>query len=260
MTTLATVALLAPILAPEDPRAVTGPSLAPPSAGHLLGTDDAGRDLVSQLIWGARSSMMVALAAAALAVTVGVAVGAAAGLLRGWVDVVAMRIVDVFLALPALPLLVLIAALSGPGRGIAILVIGLAGWPAIARIVRSRCLTLVSRGYVDAARGFGAGPVYLVRRHLVPDLGPLVVASFVDWAATAVLLEAGLAFLGLGDPTGVSWGAMLDRALAHPGIYAGGEWAWWVLPAGVAIALASVGFAFVGLALEPRANPRWRRA
>ncbi|MBA2763445.1 MAG: ABC transporter permease [Thermoleophilaceae bacterium] len=259
--TLALIAMLAPVLSPYDPRAVSGPSLVPPSGAHLLGTNDAGQDILSQLIWGARSSALVAVLAAGLAVAIGVFVGVGAGLARGWVDAVAMRVVDVFLAVPALPLLILVAALLGPSGPIAIaVIIGLAGWPAIARIVRSQALGVARRGYVDAARGFGAGRLYLVGRHLVPALGPLIAANFVYWAGTAVALQAGLAFLGLSDPTEVSWGSVLNRALSHPGVYFTSEWTWWVLPAGLAITLAVVGLAFLALALEPGSNPRLRRS
>jgi len=257
---LVLIAVLAPLIAPFDPRAPAGPSLSAPSSAHLLGTNDAGQDILSQLIWGARSSAIVAVLAASLAVTLGVAVGAAAGLLGGWIDIATMRLVDVFLAVPALPLLILIAALAGPSRSTVILVIGLSGWPPVARVVRSQTLTLAGRGYVEAARGFGSGRLYVIRRHLVPTLSPLAAANFVYWAATAVVLQAGLAFLGLNDPTEVSWGSVLNSALAHQGIYFSSAWLWWVLPAGLAITFAALGLAFLGVGLEPRSNPRWRRA
>ena len=257
---VALVAVLAPVLAPYDPHAVAGPSLASPSGSHLLGTNDAGQDILSQLIWGARSSALVAAVAPALAVAGGVLVGAGAGLLRGWVDIVAMRIVDVFLAIPPLPLIILIAALARPTRATVIFAIGLGAWPQVARIVRSQTLSLGQRGYVEAARGFGAGPLYPLRRHLVPALAPIIAATFVYWAGTAVVLQAGLAFLGLSDPTEVSWGGVLNRALGHEGVYFTSEWLWWVLPAGLVITVAAVGLAFLAMALEPRSNPRWRRA
>lgn len=256
---LGLVALLGPALAPYDPRAVVGPSLAAPSAVHLLGTNDTGQDVLSQLLVGARASLSTGLLAAALAVGLGVAVGATAGLLRGRFDVIAMRTVDVMLAIPALPLMILVAALAGPSRPVIILLIGLAGWPPIARIVRSQTLTLATRGFVVAARGFGAGRGQLLRRHLVPGLAPLIAATFVDWAAAAIALEAGLAFLGLGDPTDVSWGSILQRALDHDGIYFTSAWTWWVLPAGLAVTLSAMALGFAGIALERRANPRWRR-
>lgn len=257
---IALVAALAPLLAPYDPRVPAGPSLQPPSADHLLGTNDAGQDILSQLIWGARSSTVVACLAAGLAVCAGALVGATAGLARGVVDAVAMRVVDVVLALPALPLLILVVALTGPSRTAVVFVIAFAGWPGIARVVRSQTLTLGGRGYVQAARGFGARSPYVIRRHLLPAVGPLVAASFVYWAATAVVLQSGLAFLGLSDPTDVSWGSVLNRALEHQGVYFSSQWTWWVLPPGLAITLAAVGLAFIGFGLEPRSNPRWERS
>ena len=256
---LVLVAALAPLLAPHDPRAISGASFERPSARHLLGTNDSGQDILSQLIWGARSSMIVASCAAGLAVGFGALVGAAAGLARGVVDVVTMRLIDIALAVPALPLLILIVAFAGPSRATVIVVIALAGWPAIARIVRSQTLSLARRGYVHAARGFGARAPYVIRRHLLPAVAPLVAASFVYWAATAVTLQAGLAFLGLSDPTGISWGAVLNRALEHQGLYVTSQWTWWVLPPGLAITLAAVGLAFIGFGLERRSNPRWER-
>jgi len=256
---VALVAILAPVVAPYDPQAVSGPSLVAPSNSHLLGTNDAGQDILSQLIWGARSSAVVAVLAAALAVGLGLAVGATAGLLGGWTDLVAMRVVDVALAIPGLPLLILVAALAGPSRTTVILVIGLTAWPGVARVIRSQTLALAGRGYIEAARGFGSGRFYVIRRHLLPVLAPLAAANFVYWASSAVVLQAGLAFLGLTDPSEVSWGSVLNRALGHQGIYFTSEWLWWVLPAGLAITVAAAGLAFLGVGLEPRANPRWRR-
>ena len=257
---LAAVAMLAPVLAPYDPRALAGDSLQAPSGRHFLGTNDIGQDVLSQLIWGARASLVVAVTTAAMAVTGGALVGLAAGLVGGWADTFTMRVVDVVLAFPRLPLLVLVAALAGASRVSVIVVMTFLTWPVIARLVRSQALSLRQRGFVHAAQGFGAGVGYVIRRHLVPAVGPLLAAGFVAVAANAVLLEASLAFLGLSDPTAVSWGLIINRALAHPGLYFSAAWAWWLVPAGVAIALAVLGFSLLGLGLEPALNPRWRRA
>lgn len=255
----ALVGLLAPVLAPYEPRAVTGDALERPSADHLLGTNDIGQDLLSGLIWGARSSLLVAVVAAGITVLVATVVGAGAALVGGWVDRVMGRVLDILLAFPGVPLIVLVTALAGTSRAVIVLVVGLVGWPALARVLRSEVLSLRQRGFVRAARGFGAGPGYVLRRHLVPALGPLLVAGFVEWAATAVFLEAGLAFLGLGDPTAVSWGNTLNRALALPGLYFSGMWPWLVLPAGLAITVVVLGLTFVGVGLEPVFNRRSAR-
>lgn len=252
-------AVLAPLLAPYDPQALTGTSLDPPSAQHLFGTNDVGQDIFSQLIWGARTSLVVALAAPLLALVLGTVVGVGSGLVGGALDRVATRVLDVLLAVPVLPLLIVIAALVGGGRTTVILAIGLLGWPRVARVMRSPTLSLRQRGFVTSARGFGGGTPYLVRRHLVPALGPLIALRFVDIASIAIFLEAGLAFLGLGDSSTVSWGNMLNRAVAREGVYYTPLWTWWVLPAGLAITLAIVGLALVSLGLEPIFNRRTER-
>jgi ABC-type dipeptide/oligopeptide/nickel transport system permease subunit len=253
---LVIAAALAPILAPYDPRALSGDALLPPSADHLLGTNNLGQDILSQIIWGARDSLTLAVGAATVAVVVGILVGVAAGLLGGAADVLAMRLVDLFLAIPRLPLLILVGTLVGAGRLSLTVIIGLMTWPVLARKLRSQTLSLRHRGYVASARGFGGGILYVMRRHNVTALGPLVIASFVLVASNAILLEASLAFLGLADATGVGWGLMLNKALLEPGLYFTSVWLWWVLPAGFAIALAVVGFAFLGVGLEPVLNPR----
>ncbi|HWF34527.1 MAG TPA: ABC transporter permease [Solirubrobacteraceae bacterium] len=254
------IAAFAPLVAPYGSQTIAGPALASPSMHHLLGTNDVGQDILSQLIWGARTAALVALPAAAIAMLVGLLVGGLAGLLGGWVDSLTMRIVDMFLAIPMLPLLILIAALVGPSQITVIVLIAAGAWPSIARVLRSQTLSLAQRGHVRAARGFGGGALYVLRRHLAPALGPMLTANLVYWMGTAVVLQSGLAFLGLSDPTQVSWGEILNRALTHEGVYFSSEWVWWVLPAGFAIIIVCSGLAFLGLAFEPRFNPRWNRA
>ncbi|MGI8758412.1 MAG: ABC transporter permease [Acidimicrobiales bacterium] len=256
---LVIVAVFAPLIAPYDPRSLTGDALERPSAAHLFGTNDVGRDIFSEVVWGTRASLTVALLGASIVMVGGVLAGVFLPLLGGTVDRLANRIVVMWLALPGLPLLMLVAAMAGPSPTTIIAVIALIGWAPNSRVLRSQTLSLRQRGFVASARGFGAGPLYLVRRHFLPRLGPLVVLGFVNWAAISISLEAGLSFLGVGDPTGVSWGQVLNRALGYQGLYFGGLWTWWVLPVSSAITLAVLGFTFVGVGLEPSFNPRWRR-
>lgn len=257
---VALAAVFAPLLATHDPTAVSGPALQPPSPSHWLGTDIPGRDLFAQLVFGARASLSVALIAGTLAMIGAVIAGVLPGLVGGFADALSARAVVFLLALPGLPLLILVGSLAGDSRLGVILVIAFVGVAPNARILRSQTLSLRQRGFITAARGFGGGPLYVLRRHLVPGLGPLIVIGFVNWAGVAIGLEAGLTFLGLGDPTGVSWGLTLNRALEEPGIYFSDMWTWWVLPAGLGITAAVLGFTFLGVALEPRFNPRWLRA
>jgi peptide/nickel transport system permease protein len=256
---LVVVAVAAPWIAPYDPKAISGDAFEEPSSAHLLGTNDAGSDIFSGLVWGTRTTLVVAVGATSLILAIGVALGLTAGLRGGFVDTALMRLVDVFLALPVLPLLIFIAALAGPSRTLSILLIGLFTWPQTARIIRSQTLSLRTRGFVDTAKGFGAGPLYVMRRHLLPALGPVIASNLVFVAGLAVTIEAGLAFIGLGDPTAVGWGTMLNRALQNPQIYLGSLWLWWLLPAGLALTLAVLGFTFIGVGLEPRFNRRTNR-
>ncbi len=257
---LVAVGLLAPWIAPYDPRAIVGDSFERPSWDHLLGTNDAGADNFSRLVMGSRTTLIVAGAATALILVIGAAVGLVAGLRGGFVEIALMRLVDVFLALPVLPLLIFIAAMVGPSRGLSILMIAGFMWPQTARVVRSQTISLRSRGFVEIARGLGGGPLYVMRRHLAPALGPVIAANLIYMAGQAVIIESGLAFLGLGDPASVSWGDELNRALGNQLITIGWLWVWWLLPAGLALTLAVLGITFIGLGLEPTFNPRSQRS
>ena len=250
---------LAPWIAPYGPREIAGDTLEHPSAAHLLGTNDTGHDNLSRLIWGSRTTLVVAVAASALVLALGLAFGLTAGLRGGLVDTVVMRLVDVMLGLPVLPLLIFVGALAGPSLSTSILMIGVFLWPQTARIVRSQALSLRSRGFVGIARGLGGGPVYVIRRHLVPALGPVITANLVFVAGLAVAIEAGLSFLGLADPAAVSWGAELERAVSHQQIQLGSLWLWWLMPFGLALSFAIFGLSLIGVALEPRFNPRQGR-
>jgi peptide/nickel transport system permease protein len=253
------VGLLAPWIAPHDPAAITGEPFESPSWAHLLGTNDGGADLLSRLVWGSRTTLVVAVGATALILVIGVSVGLTAALRGGPVDTAVMRVVDVFLALPVIPLLLFVGALAGPSLALSILMIGAFSWPQTARLVRSQTLTLRARGFVTTARGFGAGPYYVMGRHLLPALGPVIGANLVFLAGMAVTTEAALSFLGLGDPSAISWGAEINRALTNRQISLGSLWLWWLVPFGLALTLAILGFTLVGVALEPRSNPRWSR-
>lgn len=262
LSLLAAIAVMAPVLAPHDPHAVDRgpPSPSTPSPGHLLGTNDFGTDTLSRLLWGSRTSLVVALSATALLMAIALAVGLTAGLRGGIVDTVLMRITDVFLAIPVIPLIIFISALVPASLTTSILLIGLFTWPEVARVLRSQTLSLRARGFVRCARGFGGGPVYIMRRHLMPALGPVIVVNVVQMAAVVVAVEAGLAFLGLGDPSAVGWGQELDRALSYDAILVGSLWAWWLLPTSLALVFTLFGLLLVGVGLEPWFNPRLRRA
>jgi peptide/nickel transport system permease protein len=251
------IAVFAPLLTPWNPHNPNaGTALERPSARHWLGTDVPGRDIFAQLVYGARASLTVAVVAGSLAMAGAVLLGVLPALVGGAADRGANRLVTFLLALPGAPLLVLVGSLALNSRVAVILVIALLGAPPNARTLRGQALSLRERGFVASARGFGGGPLYVLRRHFVPGLAPLIVVGFVNWASVAVGLEAGLTFLGLGDPSGISWGLMLNRALGQQSIYLSPMWVWWVLPAGLLLTVTLLALTLVGVALEPVFNPR----
>lgn len=257
---LVVVAILAPVISPYDPKAITGDSLEPPSGRHLVGTNDIGQDNFSQLVWGSRRSLGIGIASSAFVMLTGVCLGIGATLIGGLTEKVVLRIIDLFLAMPILPLLTVIAILAGPSSGVMVLTFGLIGWPMLTRIIRSETLKLRRRGYVKAAQGFGGGIWYVLRRHIASALGPIISTTLATMAGVVMVIEASLAFLGLSDPTAVSWGAMLNRALSKQGIFFSNVWMWEVLPAGLAITAAVLGFTFLAVGIDPKFNPRVRRS
>jgi ABC-type dipeptide/oligopeptide/nickel transport system permease subunit len=247
-------AVFAPLLAPYDPAERVGRPFGLPSAEHPLGTNDIGQDILSELIYGARVSLTVGVLSALVAIVVGTTVGLLAGYFTR-LDPWLMRLVDVILVLPFLPLLILLAAYLGRSLLNTVLIIGLLVWAGTARVIRSQVLTLARQDYVLAAQALGAGHRRIVVRHLLPQVLLLAVGQFVEATSAAILLEAALSFLGLGDPLQKSWGTVLYWAQVR-GAFLTPAWLWWVLPPGLLIVCAALGFALVGFALEQILNPR----
>ncbi|MEW5719031.1 MAG: ABC transporter permease [Chloroflexota bacterium] len=244
-------------LAPYDPAHLSGKPFEPPSPLHFLGTNDIGQDILSELIFGARVSLLIGVLSALIAIGIGTTVGLLAGFYRGIVGTTLMRLVDVMLIIPIFPLMVLLAAYLGQSLWNLVAVIGLLGWARPSRIIRAQALSLVERDYVTAARAIGARDAHIVLRHILPGALPLALAQFVMAASGAILMEAGLSFLGLGDPTQKSWGSILYYAQAR-NAFLSGAWLWWVLPPGLMIAASVLGFALSGFALEDAFNPQLR--
>ncbi|TQM11117.1 dipeptide/oligopeptide/nickel ABC transporter permease/ATP-binding protein [Pseudonocardia kunmingensis] len=258
LAVLLLAAVLAPVLSWHPPDAPSGPPFQPPTADHPLGTNDAGEDLWAQLLDGARVSLLIAVIAALVATALGSTVALVAGHYRGRVEAVLMRTVDLMLGLPFLVLVIVLATFFGRGLVATILVISVVIWARPARVLRSQVLKAQEAGHVLAARSMGASPARVIGRHVLPRIAPLAAAQFVRAANIAVLLEASLAFLGLGDPVRVSWGTILHFANAR-NAFLTDAWAWWVLPPGLALTTAVVGFAFLGYAVEEWADPRLTR-
>ncbi len=255
------VAVFAPFIAPYDPYAPVNVTIfdiyQPPSPAHILGTDDGGKDVYSSLLYGARVSLTVGFTAAAIAILIGAVVGIVAGYRRGWIGSLLMRITDFFLVIPDLALMIVLVAIIGPSLVTIILVIGFLGWTGSARLIRSQTLSVRERKYVMRAKAVGAGDIHILRRHILPAVLPLMLANMVLVVSIAILDESSLAFLGLGDPTVISWGQMLNYAFERGAISAG---AWWALLApGFAIVWVVLGTTLLGTALEDAVNPRLKR-
>ena len=252
------LAVFAPLLAPEDPRrvllATTYSIYAAPNAQHWLGTDDAGRDVLSNLIFGARVSLTVGFFASFISIAIGGSIGMAAGFAGGATDRALMRFTDVVLVIPDLPLAIVLVALTKPSLFNIILVIGLVGWTGTARLVRAQTLAVKERKFVHRARAVGASDLRLITRHIFPLVLPLLVVNTVLVISLAILEESALSFLGLSDPTTVSWGQMLNYAFSRGATSSG---AWWALLApGAGIVWVVLGCTLLGYGLEQALNPR----
>jgi peptide/nickel transport system ATP-binding protein len=255
---LLTLAVFAPLLSPYDPHARVGAPFGRPTVEHLLGTDDVGHDLLSELIHGARVSLAVGVAAAAAATALGAAIGLSAGYARGWLDALLMRVVDVILSLPFVPLALVVGVFLGPGLVTIVALIAVVHSGELARELRSQVLSIRELDHVAASRAMGAGALHVLGRHVLVDVSPLLVAQFVRAAKIAIVAEASLSFLGLGDPTTRSWGATLSYAHERSAFLTD-AWLWWVVPPGLCIAATVLAFALVGRGLEEASRPRLRR-
>ncbi|MGZ6544716.1 MAG: ABC transporter permease [Actinomycetota bacterium] len=253
------LATLGPTLMPFNPSEV-GKSAADifssPSARHWLGTDELGRDVFRELLAGAGISLLVGLLATVISIFVGAGVGLVSGYFGRATDTVLMRVTDFFLVIPTIPLVIVLAAIFGQSLGIIILVIGLTGWPSIARIVRSQVLSLRERQFVVRVGSMGATHRRIMLVHILPNVAPLIFANAALVIAGSILSEATLAFLGLGDPVHVSWGTMLHFAFVS-GAVGRGAW-WYFLPPGFGIVLVVLGFTLSGHTLDRILNPRLR--
>jgi peptide/nickel transport system permease protein len=243
-------------IAPHDPNASSLDVLGGISGDHWLGTTEQGSDVFSQLLVGARVSIVVGFAAALISTVLGATVGLLGGYFGGWTDRILDAFENWFLVIPTLPLMIVLARLLNPSLTVLIAVIGLTSWAGTGRIVRSQVLTLRERAFVERARALGARDAYIIRTHILPNTLPLIFANTVLIVAVAILSEAALAFLGLGDPTRISWGTMLENAFSS-GAPSAGAW-WYVIPPGLCITLLVLSVSILGYLFEEYVNPRLR--
>lgn len=253
---LSLVAIFAPLIAPYDPYDVTqraDKGLAP-SLEHPLGTSiTTGQDVFSMLVYGTRVSLLVGLITGIAIALLGSVLGVAAGYLGGAVDMLLMRIVDVMIVIPTLPLTILITNVFGKSYVVIVLVFVLFGWTGLARTVRSLVLRLKNADYVKSAELAGAGRWYVMKTHILPAVSHLVIMSTALSCAGIMIAEAGLSFLGLGNPTAISWGKMLADAQSG-GSMLFGQW-WTIIAPGIGIFISVFAFMRLGLAIEGIVNP-----
>ena len=240
--------VLAPYITPHDPDKRFKERFAPPSWEHILGTNDIGNDIFSELLYAGRVSLTVGLVAASIIVFIGSLIGILSGYYGGLLDELLMRITDIVLILPRLPLMIVLAAYLGPGIGTIIFVYSLVGWATLARPIRAQVLSIKENTYIEASREMGAGNFHIMVSHVLPNIMGIIIAYSVVEIMYAILTEAGLSFLGLGDPTIKSWGVMLYFAQAQ-GAFMQNAW-WWIVPPGLAIAIINCGFNFIATALN----------
>lgn len=242
---LVTVGLLAPLLAPTDPFSVDGPPLASPTGAYPLGTDALGRDLLSGVIYGARTSLIVAGCVAVMVIVIGTTVGLTSGYFGGLVDDALMRITELFQVLPRFFMALVVIAFFGPGLDRLVLLLGFTSWPLLARVIRVEVLALRHREFVDAARVHGASRTRILLREILPNALPPGIALLGLVVAQVILIEASLGFLGLGDPNVTSWGTLASEAQDFLRV------AWWLsLFPGLAILLAVLGLNLLGDAVS----------
>jgi ABC-type dipeptide/oligopeptide/nickel transport system permease subunit len=251
------LALFPGAFAPFDPAELVARPFLPPGAPHWLGTNDIGQDLLSELIWGTRASLLTGLVVAAVAVLVGTMIGLITGYYHNTLSAGLLMLVDLALVMPFLPLVILLGAYLGPSQGNVVLVLILVSWAIPARLVRARVLAVAAAPFVEAARALGSSDGRIVLAHIWPAARTIALVQLVLVAGTSILAEASLSFLGLGDPSAKSWGTMLYFARAS-GVFLGEAWKWWVVPAGLMITLSVLSLVLIAYMVERRLEPTLR--
>ena len=251
-------AIFAPLLAPYDQHTQVGPVFGHPSWSHPLGLDDGGIDMVTLLMWGARTSLLVGFAATFVSMVIGGTIGVSAGYFGGKLETVLMRITDYFLVIPDVPLMIVVAAIWGPSLGHIIIVIGILLWTSTARVIRAQVKSVRERVYVKRARALGASHTRVVFRHVLPQVAPLLVANTVLTIAVAIFDETALSFLGLGDPSRISLGKIIENGFQRAAISTGAWYA--IVPAGALVAVIILACSLIGGAIEDALNPRLKVA
>ncbi|MBA2642621.1 MAG: ABC transporter permease [Actinobacteria bacterium] len=250
------LAVAGPLLIDGEPKAQVGEVFEPPGREFPLGTDGGGSSMVSMLVAGARVSLLIGFAAAAISALIGGTVGILAGFFGGKTDVALMRVTDYFLVIPDIPLMIVFAALFGRSTWNIVIIIGVIYWTFTARLLRAQTKSVRERVYVQRARALGAGNSRLILRHVLPQVTPLLIANTVLLIAYAIFAETFITFLGLGDPSDISWGRLIENAFTDDAMI---NEAWWaIIPPGICVMLVVLACTILGQAMEDALNPRLR--
>ncbi|MFZ7104183.1 MAG: ABC transporter permease [Peptococcaceae bacterium] len=249
---LMSIALFAPFVTGWNPEHSSEDTLERPSSAHWLGTNDLGQDIGSRVVSGTRTSFVNAFFVGLFTVSLAALGGGGGALLGGFYERLMLRITDILLIIPNILLIILMASYIRPGPVMMIVILSIFNWQGCARIIRAQTLSLKERGHILAARASGAGNCYILFRHIIPDLGPILASSFITHARRAVFMEAGLAFLGIANPLLISWGTIISRALQYSYL---NVW-YWIIPPALGLSVTVMAFSFLGYALEEILNPR----
>lgn len=254
MVILAICAILAPIIAPQNPYRVTNVFSGSPSAQHILGTDKVGRDVLSRLIYGARVSLIVGIGAVSISAIIGTTLGLISGYAGGWIDMIIMRVTDMFMSFPQMMLIMVIVSIVGPKLSNLIIVLGFLGWPAIARLVRGSTLSVKESDYIKSTVVLGFKTPRILFMHILPNILAPVLVNITFGIANAIIMEASLSFLGLGvQPPTASWGNMLTDAQSIS-VLTSQQWLW--IPPGIMIIISVLAVNFIGDGLRDALDPK----
>ncbi len=250
------IGLFAPYISPYAHNAPSGKSLEAPSRNHLFGTDDLGIDLLSQIFYGARLSLIIGFSTSLLAGLGGALLGVISGYYGGIVDKLIMRLADTMLALPNLPMMILLGAFFGPSIKNIVLVLVLFSWTGPARIIRSKVISIKKESYIVMSRSYGASFFHLFKTHFLPEIMPILAISIIRITSRAIVAEAGLSFLGLGDPTSKSWGLIINHGINFKGIYFTEYWKWWVMAPLLSTMILILAISYISRDLERILNEK----
>ena len=249
------VAMFADYIAPHSPYSRSGGTFEKPSSEHLLGTNDIGQDILSELIFGTRISLLVGAISAFISVSIGTFVGLLSGWYGGSIDRLFMKITTFFLTIPFLPCVIVLAAFTNGGVIQMSMILGLMSWAAIARVIRTSTMKIRESTYIKLIRGMGASNNYILFRHVIRELLPLVLYRIVTRVKSGILSESSISFLGLGNPTLKSWGSIIYYAQAKNALITG-AWIWWIIPPGLCICIVSVCLMMITYSFESKSDAR----